>query len=133
MAWWDYPLYPGQLQGSNLVELDIHCPEQTLADVTPYPWSIRADGELCQILDLTLTNPYQAIDLGSKWNELHLVRNVFACPLKTGVYVDQCPDTGRIENVHFNPNFWTRDSGRPRSWAAHSGCPRRSRTSRAPM
>jgi hypothetical protein len=95
----------------NLV---IHYPEQALPEVTPYPWTIRADGELCQILDLTITNPYQAIDVGTKWNELHLVRNVFACPLKTGVFIDQCTDIGRIENVHFNPNFWTRSALPPR-------------------
>jgi hypothetical protein len=94
----------------NLV---IHYPEQTLPEVVPYPWTIRADGELCQVLDLTMTNPYQAIDLGTQWNELHLVRNVFACPLKTGVYIDQCTDIGRIENVHFNPNFWTRMALKP--------------------
>jgi hypothetical protein len=88
--------------------LTIHYPEQRLREVVPYPWSIRADGELCQVLDVTLTNPYQAIDLGTKWNEVHLVRNVFACPLKIGIYIDQCTDIGRIENVHFNPNFWTR-------------------------
>jgi hypothetical protein len=93
--------------------LIIHYPEQTLASVVPYPWSIRADGELCQVLDVTLTNPYQAIDVGTKWNELHLVRNVFACPLKIGVYIDQCTDIGRIENVHFNPNFWTRMALKP--------------------
>jgi len=93
--------------------LTIHYPEQTLPEAAPYPWSIRADGELCQILDVCLTNPYQAIDVGTKWNELHLVRNVFACPLKIGVYVDQCTDIGRIENVHFNPNFWTRMALRP--------------------
>lgn len=107
----------GQPDGEPLVTLKpnavlrnviIHYPDQTLAEVAPYPWSIRADGELCQILDVTLTNPYQAIDVGSRWNELHLVRNVFACPLKTGIYIDQCTDIGRIENVHFNPNFWTR-------------------------
>ncbi len=94
----------------NLV---IHYPEQTLSEVVPYPWTIRADGELCQILDLTITNPYRAIDVGTKWNELHLVRNVFACPLNTGVYIDQCTDIGRIENVHFNPNFWTRMALQP--------------------
>ena len=91
----------------------IHYPAQTLKEVVPYPWTLRADGELCQILDLTITNPYQAIDVGTKWNELHLVRNVFACPLKTGVYIDQCTDIGRIENVHFNPNFWTRMALKP--------------------
>jgi hypothetical protein len=112
----------GQAEGEPLITLKpsavirnlvIHYPDQTLAEVAPYPWSIRADGELCQVLDLTLTNPYQAIDLGSKWNELHLVRNVFGCPLKTGIYIDQCSDIGRIENVHFNPNFWTRMALKP--------------------
>jgi hypothetical protein len=112
----------GQPEGEPLITLKpngvvrnlvIHYPEQTLAEVAPYPWSIRADGELCQVMDVMLTNPYQAIDLGSRWNELHLVRNVFACPLNTGVYIDQCTDIGRIENVHFNPNFWTRMALKP--------------------
>lgn len=93
--------------------LTIHYPEQKLSEVVPYPWSVRVDGELCQVLDLCLTNPYQAIDVGTKWNELHLIRNVFACPLKTGIYIDQCTDIGRIENVHFNPNFWTRMALKP--------------------
>lgn len=88
--------------------LTIHYPEQTLPDVVPYPWTIRGDGELCQVLDVTMTNPYQALDFGTCWNELHMIRNVFACPLKIGLYIDQCTDIGRVENVHFNPNFWTR-------------------------
>jgi hypothetical protein len=112
----------GQPDGEPLITLKpnavvrnlvIHYPEQTLSEVVPYPWTIRADGELCQILDLTITNPYRAIDVGTKWNELHLVRNVFACPLNTGVYIDQCTDIGRIENVDFNPNFWTRMALKP--------------------
>ena len=89
-------------------DLIIHYPEQTLPDAVPYPWTIRGDGELCQVIDITMTNPYQALDFGTCWNELHVIRNVFACPLKIGVYIDQCTDIGRIENVHFNPNFWTR-------------------------
>ncbi|MHB1034717.1 MAG: glycosyl hydrolase family 28-related protein [Pirellulales bacterium] len=93
--------------------LTIHYPEQTLPEVTPYPWTIRGDGELCQVLDVTMSNPYQAIDFGTCWNELHVIRNVFACPLKTGVYIDQCTDIGRVENVHFNPNFWTRMKLKP--------------------
>jgi hypothetical protein len=112
----------GQAGGEPLVTLKpnavarnlvIHYPEQRFPEVVPYPWSIRVDGELCQVLDVTLTNPYQAIDAGSRWNELHLLRNVFACPLHTGIYIDQCSDIGRIENVHFNPNFWTRMALQP--------------------
>lgn len=93
--------------------LIVHYPEQSLANPTPYSWTLRADGELCQMTDLTLTNPWQAIDVGTKWNELHLVRNIFACPLSIGLYIDQCTDIGRIENVHFNPNFWTRMAIKP--------------------
>jgi len=97
------------LKASGVIRnMTIHYPEQTIPGVEAYPWTIRADGELCQVYDMCLTNPYQALDFGTNWNELHTVRNVFACPLKTGVYVDQCTDIGRIENVHFNPNFWTR-------------------------
>ena len=95
----------------NLV---IHYPEQTLPDVVPYPWTIRGDGEMCQVLDITITNPYQAMDFGTRWNELHLIRNVFACPLRIGLFIDQCTDIGRVENVHFNPNFWTRMALQPR-------------------
>jgi hypothetical protein len=93
--------------------LTIHYPEQTLPEAVPYPWTIRGDGELCQVLDVTMTNPYQALDFGTCWNELHLIRNVFACPLKIGLYIDQCTDIGRVENVHFNPNFWTRMKLKP--------------------
>jgi hypothetical protein len=93
---------------ASVCNLTIHYPEQRFPHIVPYPWTIRIDGELCQVRDIALTNPYQAIDAGTRWNELHLIRNVFACPLKTGIYVDQCTDIGRIENVHFNPNLWTR-------------------------
>ena len=63
------------------------------------------------IIDVTLVNPYKGIDMGTHRNELHYIRNVFGCPLKIGVYVDGCTDVGRIENVHFNPHYWSRDDG----------------------
>ena len=92
---------------ATIRNLIIHYPEQQAPPkVIPYPWTIQIEGLLCQVVDIAITNPYQAIDAGSKWNELHLLRNIFACPLKIGIYVDQCTDVGRIENVHFNPNFW---------------------------
>jgi len=113
----------GKADGAPLITLKpnavvrnliIHYPEQTFPGVVPYPWTIRGDGEMCQVLDITMTNPYRALDFGTKWNELHIIRNVFACPLKIGVFVDQCTDIGRIENVHFNPNFWTRMALKPK-------------------
>ncbi len=95
---------------ASVRNLIINYPEQQLPDVIPYPWTIQIDGQMCQVIDVTMTNPYMAIDAGSKVNELHYIRNVYACPLKIGVYVDQCYDVGRLENVHFNPNFWKRST-----------------------
>ncbi len=95
---------------ASVKNIIINYPEQQLPDVIPYPWTIQIDGQMCQVIDVTMTNPYMAIDAGSKGNELHFIRNVYACPLKVGVYVDQCTDVGRLENVHFNPNFWKRST-----------------------
>ena len=106
----------GDAAGDPLIQLKynatvrnliIHYPEQVMPDIVPYPWTIQGEGRLCQVTDLVMTNPFQAIDFGAYPNELHTIRNVFACPLNIGVYIDQCTDIGRLENVHFNPNFWT--------------------------
>ena len=42
---------------------------------------------------------------------------------KVGVHVDRCTDIGRIENVHFNPNSWTRSGPtRPSTARSTSSC-----------
>jgi len=100
---------------ASIRNLMIHYPEQQAPpNIIPYPWTIQIDGQLCQVIDVTMTNPYMAIDAGTHSNELHVIRNLFACPLKTGIYIDRCTDIGRLENVHFNPNFWKRSGLEPR-------------------
>lgn len=110
----------GSEEGPALVELEpsatlrgvtIYYPEQDLADLQPYPWTIRGRGMHNTVEDVTLVNPWQGIDIGTHANELHLIRNVFGCPLKTGIYINACTDIGRIENVHFNPHYWSRSEG----------------------
>jgi len=99
---------------ASVRDVMFHYPEQlSPPNIIPYPWTIRIDGELCQITDVNMTNPYMAIDAGTNRNELHVIRNVFACPLKIGIYIDRCTDVGRLENIHFNPNFWKRSSLKP--------------------
>jgi hypothetical protein len=87
--------------------LTIFYPEQTVADVQPYPPAIAGGGTHLNVSEVTLVNPYQGIDFGGG-HEMHYIRNVYGCPLRLGVRVDRCTDIGRIENVHFNPNSWTR-------------------------
>ncbi len=88
--------------------LTIFYPEQSMREVVPYPWTIQGRGMHCTIENLTLVNAYQAVDFGTHHNELHVVRNVFGLALRRGIWVDNCTDIGRIENVHFNPHYWAR-------------------------
>jgi len=97
---------------SAVCGLTIYYPEQTVADLQPYPWTIQGRGTHLNVSDVTLLNPYQGIDFGTYPHEMHYIRNVYGCPLKVGVHLDRCTDIGRVENVHFNPNSWTR-SGLP--------------------
>lgn len=102
-------------QSSCIRGITILYPDQDIDNVKPYPWTIQGKGMHCSVIDVTLVNPYKGIDFGTHWNELHYIRNVFGCPLKLGIYVNQTTDIGRIENVHFNPHAWGR--------AAHPSAP----------
>lgn len=107
----------GKEDGPPLISLDenscvrgltIFYPDQDAGNVKPYPWTIQGKGTNCSVIDMTLSNPYKGIDMGTYWNELHYIRNVYGQPLRIGIYIDKCTDIGRVENVHFNPNAWTR-------------------------
>jgi len=91
--------------GAGVRGLAIHYPEQTGSDIVPYPWCIAGAGEDISIVDCLLVNPYQGIDLGSRGCPRHFISRVYGYPLRRGIFVDQCFDIGRIENVHLWP-FW---------------------------
>ncbi len=91
---------------ATLKGLTIFYPEQTEKAVVPYPWTIAGAGkDNVTILDCLIVNPYQAIDLGTRPSGRHYVARVYGCPLRKGLYIDQCYDVGRIENVHFWPFY----------------------------
>jgi len=95
---------------SAVCGLTVYYPEQTADNVQPYPWTIQGRGTHLNVSDVTLLNPYKGIDFGTYPHEMHYIRNVYGCPLKIGVHLDKCTDIGRVENVHFNPNSWTRSN-----------------------
>ncbi|RJP25903.1 MAG: hypothetical protein C4527_16290 [Candidatus Omnitrophota bacterium] len=98
-----------QLQPSAAVcGLTIYYPDQIFPDIQPYPWAIQGRGMHGSVMDITFVNAYQGIDFGSHHNELHYIRNVFGVVLRRGIYINNCTDIGRIENVHFNPHYWAR-------------------------
>jgi len=92
---------------STLRGVTIHYPEQTGKPVEPYPWCIGTNGaDNATVRDCLLVNPYNGIDFGSRPSGRHFVSGVYGCPLRRGLFVDQCYDVGRVENVHFWP-FWS--------------------------
>ena len=60
------------------------------------------------IFNVLLVNPYQAVDFGTNQTARHYIRGLYGQPLSKGIWVDQCYDIGRIQDVHFWP-FWTQD------------------------
>jgi len=111
----------GSEEGPALIEMNastavrgitVYYPEQDPEAIVPYPWTIHGKGMHCTIENVTLVNPYNGIAIGPEWNELHLVRGVFGCPLRRGLFVDNCTDIGRVENVHWNIHYWHR-AGHP--------------------
>jgi hypothetical protein len=93
-------------QNSTLHGLTIFYPEQKQTNPpVPYPWTVRGTGDNCSLVDVLLVNPYQAVDFGTTPAGRHYIKGLYAQPLYRGLFIDQCFDVGRVEDVHFWP-FW---------------------------
>ena len=105
---------------STLHGLTVFYPEQTLTDPpVAYPWTVRGIGDNCSIVDVLLVNPYQAVDFGTYPAGRHYIKSLYAQALYKGIFVDQCYDIGRIEDVHLWP-FWD-TGGFPREFTLREG------------
>lgn len=93
---------------SILKGITVFYPEQDRKKPVAYPWCVRGSGDNASIVDVLLVNPWQAVDFGTLPCGRHLIRGLYAQPIKTGVFVDKCFDVGRIEDVHLWP-FWTEE------------------------
>jgi hypothetical protein len=91
-------------RNSGIAGLAIAYPEWRQSDVPPipYPPCVQSENtENIAIQDCLLLNPYEGIRLVNAHR--HLVRNITGYPMARGLYVDECYDIGRIENIHFWP------------------------------
>jgi len=94
---------------STLEGITVFYPDQVIAEKPlAYPWTVRGSGENVSIINVLLVNPYQAVDFATNQSARHFVRGLYGQPLFKGIWVDQCYDIGRIQDVHFWP-FWTQD------------------------
>ena len=93
---------------SGLRDLAIWYPEQTLDDPQPYPFAVRqAFGEHMTVVNVCLVNAWQGLEVGTPYNHLHLWRNVTGSPLARGISIDLTSDIGRLEDIHFSPDYWS--------------------------
>ena len=102
-------------QQSTLAGLTIYYPEQIRANPPhPYPWTVQAQAgsDNVSILNVTMINPYKAVDFGTFGAGRHYINGLYGYPLKLGLYINQVYDVGRIENIHFWP-FWDLDPKSP--------------------
>ncbi len=91
---------------SALRGLTIFHPNQKMQNPPdPYPWTIRGEGDNISLQNILLVNPYQGVDFGTLPAGRHSINGLYGQPLYRGLYVAQCFDVGRIENVHFW-SFW---------------------------
>jgi hypothetical protein len=105
----------GDAKGKPFVTLHTSCtlrgltifyPEQKMKNPpVPYPWAIRGQGDNISLIDVLLVNPYQGVDFGTAPAGRHFIRGLYGQPLYRGLFIDQCYDVGRIEDVHFW-SFW---------------------------
>lgn len=100
-------------QSSALRGVTMVWPEEKADNIVPYPWAVHGYGMHNTVENVTFVNAYQGILIGEPGSELHLIRNVFGCVLRRGIFIDSTSDIGRIENVHFNTHYWARSQYPP--------------------
>lgn len=108
--------------------LSIWYPEQLPDDIRPYPPTI-GNGGGATVENVTFVNAYFAYTTYVNGTTARpFVRNVFGTPLKTGLEFDCLADIGRIEMVHFSPDYWAASdlanaptNGQHRAWIRNNG------------
>lgn len=101
------------LGGSGVRGILIWYPEQDADSVTAYPWTIQSRGPDCWVVYTNVSNAYQGVDFGTYDNDGHVIDYLSGAGLKTGLFVGNAAAGGWVENIHFNPTYWTGDEKLP--------------------
>jgi hypothetical protein len=91
---------------ASVTGITVYYPEQLVENIRPYPWTFKLTGADSAVDKVTLINSYNGICTGPEGNVRHRIRNVSGCVLRRGIFIDNCVDVGRIENIQFHGNWW---------------------------
>ena len=87
--------------------LTVYYPDQKPEDIHPYSWTFHLQGGDNTVENVTLINSYNGIKIGPEPNVRHRIRSVYGCVLRRGIWLDNCTDIGRIENVQWHCHWWS--------------------------
>ena len=87
--------------------LTVFYPQQKPDAIHPYPWTFHLQGGDNTVENVTLINSYNGIRIGPEVNVRHRIRSVSGCVLRRGIWLDNCSDIGRIENVQWHCHWWS--------------------------
>ncbi len=92
---------------STVQGLTVFYPDQKPDDIHPYAWTFHLQGGDNTVENVTLINSYNGIKIGPEPNVRHRIRSVSGCVLRRGIWLDNCSDIGRIENVQWHCHWWS--------------------------
>ncbi|MBQ7526076.1 MAG: hypothetical protein IJT09_06545, partial [Abditibacteriota bacterium] len=91
--------------GSALAGIAVYYPECGTKTIPPVPYppcvSAKRGCDNITVRDCLLQNPYEGIKFVGAAR--HLISNVHGYPTHRGIFIDECYDISRIENVHLWP------------------------------
>ena len=93
--------------GSSLRGLTVWYPDQPVRAPVAYPWAVRALGPDCRIVDVTLANAWQGLDLETHDCTGHYVSYLAGACWRRGLAVGRSRG-GFIEDVQLNPHYVVR-------------------------
>lgn len=91
--------------GAGLRGVTFWYPAQDLTRIAPYPWTIRALGRDCWLVDVCFGNAYQAADFWTHDSTGHVLRYPCGGVLRRGVFVSNSDGEGWVEDLQFNPHY----------------------------
>jgi hypothetical protein len=89
---------------SGLNGLCVWYPEQSTAEPTPYPWTVRSLGSDCWIVNTNIGNAWQAVDFLTNPSDNHYINYLSGGMMRRGLQVGNSKN-GTVIDVQFNPHY----------------------------
>ncbi|MBR4899645.1 MAG: chitobiase/beta-hexosaminidase C-terminal domain-containing protein [Victivallales bacterium] len=89
---------------SGLNGLSFWYPEQSTAEPTPYPWTVRSLGADCWLVNTNIGNAWQGVDFLTHPSDNHYINYLSGGMIRRGLQVGNSMK-GTVIDVQFNPHY----------------------------